>query len=43
MSDEIPENTFEEMANDKKIILTNLANESDDDLKKKIIEYLQPE
>lgn len=34
---------YEEMANDKKIILTNLANESDDDLKKKIIEYLQPE
>jgi len=33
---------YEEIANDKKIILANLANESDDDLRKRIVEYLKP-
>ena len=33
---------YEEMVNDKKIILANLANERDDDLREKIVEYLNP-
>ena len=32
---------YEEITNDKKIILANLANESDDDLREKIVEYLK--